>query len=211
MWWLTWPMGLTLLRLLLLPVFLWVMISQVGQQPSGQPLRGRWVALAIFAFMALTDKLDGYLARRLDQSTRLGTVLDPIADKLLIACSTVLLSFPAVAMPAYHIRFWVLAAIYGKDLYLALGTIALLAMIGHVTISPRPLGKTSTFVQLMLILVTLIAADMERFGAGVPGGLLGFLWWSVLFLALAAAADYTRIGWRQLQAARALGQTARRE
>ena len=80
----TWPMGLTMLRLLLLPVFLCVLLPDAGR---AGPNRRRW-AVAIFAVMAVTDKLDGYLARRLNQTSKLGAILDPIADKLLVACSS---------------------------------------------------------------------------------------------------------------------------
>jgi CDP-diacylglycerol--glycerol-3-phosphate 3-phosphatidyltransferase len=198
-------MGLTLLRLLLLPVFLWVMVRNVGNGPPDVPRPGRWLALAIFAVMAITDKLDGYLARRLGQSSKLGAILDPVADKLLIACSTVLLSFDAIGMTTYHIRLWVVAAIYGKDLFLALGTVGLLAYIGHVTISPRLPGKISTVVQLALVIATLIAPDLEKCGAGAALGLLRFLWWTVLVLAPVVAVDYARQGYLQLRAARRLG------
>src|SRR6476661_4697035 len=101
LWPLTWPMGLTMLRLLLLPVFLWIMLIDAGPVVAARP--HRWWAMGIFAVMAVTDKLDGYLARRLNQTSKLGTVLDPVADKLLIASSVVLLSFDWAAGPAYRI------------------------------------------------------------------------------------------------------------
>src|SRR5438270_10018285 len=87
LWPLTWPMGLTLLRLLLLPVFLWVLLYDAG--PASGPRPHRWWVVATFAVMAATDKLDGYLARRLGQTSTLGAILDPLADKLLIACATI--------------------------------------------------------------------------------------------------------------------------
>ena len=94
-------MGLTMLRLLLLPVFLWVMLIDAGPVERLRP--HRWWAMGIFALMAITDKLDGYLARRLNQTSHLGTILDPLADKLLIACSTILLSFSSIAAAGYKI------------------------------------------------------------------------------------------------------------
>src|SRR5687767_14715008 len=93
----TWPMGLTMLRLLLLPVFLWVML--LDARTDAHQLR--WLAVGIFGFMAATDKLDGYLARKLNQTSKIGTILDPVADKLLIACSVILLSFEWVAPPGF--------------------------------------------------------------------------------------------------------------
>lgn len=98
-----WAIVVTLIRLMLLPVFLaaLVMASQVHAASAADTAvaqdRYRWAALGIFAVMAATDKLDGYLARRFNQITRLGTLLDPAADKLLVACSLVLLCFPRFA------------------------------------------------------------------------------------------------------------------
>src|SRR4051794_2902569 len=104
-----WPMGLTMLRLLLLPVFLWVMLADVNHPDHSS----RWFAVAIFAIMAATDKLDGYLARKLNQTSKIGAILDPVADKLLIACSIILLSFSWVAPSGFEIPRYVVAAVYG--------------------------------------------------------------------------------------------------
>jgi CDP-diacylglycerol--glycerol-3-phosphate 3-phosphatidyltransferase len=196
----TWPVGLTMLRLLLLPVFLWVVLVDVSATPQAHP--HRWWAVAIFAVMAITDKLDGYLARRLNQTTKLGAVLDPVADKLLVACSVILLSFDWVATEAYRIPMPVVVAVYGKDFIVVIGVIAILAVVGHVVIAPRPMGKLSTFLQLTLVLSTLMAPDLARWNGAVAAGLLRALWWAVSVVAIAACADYFRLGWRQFIAAR---------
>src|SRR3954463_391221 len=128
LWPLTWPMGLTMLRLFLLPVFLWVLLADAGPLDVARP--HRWWAMGIFAVMAITDKLDGYLARRLGQTSHLGTILDPVADKLLIVCSTILLSFSWVASAGYKIPLPVVAAIYAKDVTVAVGVVAVLSLVG---------------------------------------------------------------------------------
>src|ERR1041385_2919869 len=84
----SWPMGLTMLRLLLLPVFLYLLLFE----PNKPAHAHRWWAVGVFAIMAATDKLDGYLARKLNQTSKIGTILDPVADKLLVASSVVLRS-----------------------------------------------------------------------------------------------------------------------
>ena len=202
LWPLTWPMGLTMLRLVLLPVFLWVMLLGAGRDPAG-PSRYRWWAVGIFAVMALTDKLDGYLARRLNQTSKLGTILDPVADKLLIASSVVLLSFDWAAGVAYRIPLPVVASIYGKDLIVALGTLAILATIGKVSIAPRWLGKVGTFFQLLLVILTLLAPDMDRLQRGAARTVLSGLWWIVAAVSIAATVDYVLVGVRQYRFARA--------
>jgi cardiolipin synthase len=195
-------MGLTMLRLLLLPVFLWVMLLNAGSNEAGTN-RHRWWAVAIFGVMALTDKLDGYLARRLNQTSKLGTILDPVADKLLIASSVVLLSFDWAAGAAYRIPLPVVASVYGKDVVVVLGTVALLASVGKVSVTPRLLGKAGTFFQLLLVMLTLVAPDLDRLLPGSARNVLKGLWWIVCAVSVASAADYVSVGMRQLHAARA--------
>lgn len=198
-------MGLTMLRLFLLPVFLWVMLLDAGHGSAG-PNPYRWWAVGIFAVMALTDKLDGYLARRLNQTSKLGTILDPIADKLLIASSVVLLSFDWAAGREYKIPLITVVAVYGKDLVVALGTVALLALAGRVSVAPRLLGKLGTFFQLLLVMLTLVAPDLDRFVEESARLILKGLWWIVGLISVASAIDYVALGVRQLRCARAAAQ-----
>ncbi len=188
-------MGLTMLRMLLLPVFLWILLLDAGPVMRARP--HRWWAMGIFAVMAVTDKLDGYLARRLGQTSHLGTILDPVADKLLIACSTILLSFSWVASAAYKIPMPVVASIYVKDAVVAIGVVAVMSLVGKVTIRPRLLGKLSTVLQLALVVATLIAPDLDDLHIGFAGGLLRVLGWSVAVIAMAACVDYVLQGFGQ--------------
>src|SRR5438045_3149543 len=189
----TWPMGLTMLRLLLLPVFLFLLLLDVNTAPH----RHRWWAVGIFAIMAATDKLDGYLARKLNQTSRIGTLLDPVADKLLIACSVILLSFDWAAPPGYAIPKIVVALIYTKDVVIALGSLTLLYLVGRVIITPRPFGKAGTFLQLALILATLLASDLSRISAQATPRLIQTLWWSVSLISIGATIDYFVQGVKQ--------------
>lgn len=193
----TWPMGLTMLRLLLLPVFLWALL--LASDPEAD-LPYRYLAVGIFAVMAITDKLDGYLARRLNQATKLGAVLDPLADKLLIACSVVLLSLGRVATPEFRIPLIVVLAVYGKDVITVLGTLAVMALVGHVHIISRLLGKLSTVLQLALIMATLLGPDMKAMG--IAQWLLPLLWWAVVIVAILACGDYVLQGVRQYRQSR---------
>jgi CDP-diacylglycerol--glycerol-3-phosphate 3-phosphatidyltransferase len=198
----TWPMGLTMLRLLLLPVFLYLLLLDAGPDVGGRVNPHRWWAMGVFALMALTDKLDGYLARRLNQTSKLGTVLDPVADKLLIASSVVLLSFDWAAGASYRIPLPVVIAVYGKDVVVVLGTVGLLALVGRVSVTPRWLGKAGTFFQLLLVMLTLVAPDLDRLWPGSGRGVLRALWWTVGAVSVASAVDYVLVGVRQLREAR---------
>lgn len=194
----TWPMGLTMLRLLLLPVFLWALL--IG---SNQPTRSYWhMAVGVYVLMAVTDKLDGYLARRLGQTSRLGAILDPVADKLLIACSVMLLSLEFVAPRHFRIPAWVVATIYGKDLIIAIGTIALLSVVGTVRIAPRPLGKACTVLELAMVFAVLLAPDEKARWMPAWLVLVRILWWVVTIVAALACADYVIQGLRQFTASR---------
>jgi len=191
-------MGLTFLRLLLLPVFLWLLLADAPvDQSAGRP--HKYVALAVFAVMAVTDKLDGYLARRLNQASKLGALLDPVADKLLVAASLVLLSFASVAGTDYQIPTYVVIMVYAKDVLLGVGTLLLLMFRGQVSIHPRLAGKAGTAVQLALVMATLLADDLRRLSPAAVPPLLHTLWWTTAGLAAIAAVDYVFQGVKQLK------------
>lgn len=131
---------LTVLRILLVPVFVTLLVYR---KPG-------W-ALAVFALAALTDLLDGYVARSRGMSSRLGAFLDPMADKLLLTASFVTLTYLKV------LPFWITAVVITRDLLLVTGAL-LVHMVG-VRIYPRPTwaGKTATFFQILTVLSGLLA------------------------------------------------------
>lgn len=159
-------MGLTYLRLLLLPVFLYLLLLDAGPEGLGY----RHAALVVFGVMAVTDKLDGFLARRLGQQSRLGALLDPVADKLLISISLVLLSFRWCAPAGFAVPSWVVAVVYGKDALVVVGVFLLLRKFGTVAIRPRRAGKVSLALQMVLVLAVLAGPDLSSlFGGGAFG------------------------------------------
>jgi CDP-diacylglycerol--glycerol-3-phosphate 3-phosphatidyltransferase/cardiolipin synthase len=180
-------MGLTMLRLLLLPMFVWILLT-MGD--SHQPNRLRWLAIGLFSLMAVTDKLDGYFARRLNQMTRLGAVLDPIADKLLVGSALFLLSFSWIAPAGYAVPVAVLLAVYGKDIGNTLGGLMLFWAVGRAEIGASRLGRISTVLQFALVMATLLAPDMARFSGSATGLLLNGLWWGVFLAAAGTTVDY---------------------
>ena len=195
----TWPMGLTMLRLLLLPAFLWAILIDANHDQKSH----RWVAITVYILMAVTDKLDGYLARKLNQTTKAGALLDPVADKLLIACSVMLLSFDWIAPRGLAIPMWVVGAVYGKDLAIATGAIILLSLVGSVNIRPRPLGKISTVLQLSMVLAVLLTPDPAASWAAGWTAFVQVLWWLVVVVAVLACVDYVLAGCRQFAQERA--------
>lgn len=131
---------LTVLRILLIPVF----VSLLVYKQKG------W-ALAVFMAAALTDLLDGYVARQRGSQSRLGAFLDPLADKLLLVSSFVTLTWLRV------LPFWIAAVVISRDLILMVGALAIHMAGGHITPRPSVAGKLATFFQILTVLVGLLA------------------------------------------------------
>ena len=145
----TLPNALTVFRMVLIPVF----VTALYYQKFG------W-ALAIFVVAGVTDGIDGFLARRFNQGSQLGQILDPIADKLLLVTSFVTLSSPAIIPRGNHlpIPFWVTAAVVGRDVFIVVGAAAINVVTGFRGFRPSPLGKLNTLIQISAIGIVLVAA-----------------------------------------------------
>lgn len=143
--------ALTVSRLALAPVFLWLYVT-------GDLVR----ALAAFAVAAATDVLDGLVARALDQRTRVGEILDPLADKTLAACAL----FALAARD--NVPLWLPLLAVTRDAAQLLGAVALKAARREVPVQPTRIGKYATFL-LAAVVVTALAAEyggVERATAG---------------------------------------------
>lgn len=166
------PNTLTLLRILLVPAFLIAVLYD---------WRG-W-ALALFAAAALTDLLDGFLARRLEQRTLLGVYLDPVADKLLIAVAYVILAAKTL-LPA-----WLAVLVVFRDLIVTLGAAVLYLTGRGVAIVPSVWGKQCTFLQLVTAGLVLATA-----WAGAWSGILPYLFILTGLLTVLSGAHYLIAG-----------------
>jgi CDP-diacylglycerol---glycerol-3-phosphate 3-phosphatidyltransferase len=156
------PTQLTLLRLLLMPVFLFFAIQT--------ELLPRIVALLVFVAASLTDLYDGKLARSRGQVTTLGTFLDPLADKLLISSAFIVF----VEVPEFHVPAWMVVLIIGRE-FLITGLRTLAVSQGRV-LSAQPAGKFKTTSQMVAIITTLVLmvahAVLAQYGWG------SVAWWS---------------------------------
>jgi len=150
---------LTVLRILLIPVFVTLLVYR----------RPGW-ALTVFALAAFTDLLDGWVARRRGMASRLGAFLDPIADKLLLTASFVTLTYLR-ALP-----FWIAAVVISRDVILVVG--ALLVHIVGIRIDPRPTraGKAATFFQVVTVLLGLVSRYLA-----IEPGLQVAMWLAAIF------------------------------
>ena len=133
------PNLLTLLRIVMVPVVI-VLLNQ----------REYSLALMVFALAGLTDGLDGWIAKTFHLQTRLGAMLDPIADKLLLVSTYAMLAVLG------DIPFWLLVLVLFRDLLIVGGYWLLVAMDRKAEIQPIWVSKFNTFFQIMLVVLVLI-------------------------------------------------------
>jgi len=185
---LSWPNRISLLRLLLVGPFIVLLMNRAAWAHA------RYAAIAIFLWMAISDMLDGVIARRTGTKTRLGAILDPLADKVLIICASVLLSLPDIAVPGARLPNWVVVAIVGKDLWVVMGFVVIYLVTDRFRVQPTWAGKACTVVQLVMVGAALLAPDLNRLGYQLGSRLVGWMTWIVTGLCGLAVISYTRLG-----------------
>ncbi len=188
---LSWPNRITIGRLVLVAPFVWLLINQQKMEAA------RYVALAIFVVMAISDMLDGLLARRLNAKTRLGAILDPMADKALVICAVVLLSMKSIAAAdAFVLPNFVVVFVVGKDIWVIAGFLVLYMVTDSFRVEPTRSGKLCTFGQLCMVGFTLIAPDLDRLGWEAGSRTAFAFSFIVAGLSVASVVSYTRLGLR---------------
>ena len=142
---LSWATRITILRILLIVPFVSFMLK-TNDAALGDNARiaMRYVSIVIFLTMAVSDGIDGYLARRKHQTTKLGAFLDPIADKLLITCACLLLASQRGQVEDFLLPPTVVVLIIGKDMFLLIGFVIVYFITFQVRIVPVLIGKIAT-------------------------------------------------------------------
>jgi cardiolipin synthase (CMP-forming) len=135
------PNQITLLRLGFLPFFLILIFYE----------EYRW-SLLVLVFVALTDAIDGYLARMLHQKSALGAYLDPIADKLLLSSSFVVLAM------SKKIGWWLTIMVLSRDVLLLVVAAVILIIQGYRPFPPSLLGKATTFFEIAMVFFVIFSA-----------------------------------------------------
>jgi CDP-diacylglycerol--glycerol-3-phosphate 3-phosphatidyltransferase len=180
------PNLLTLLRIFFVPLLVAALVME-----SLELRLGRWVlphellALTIFLVAAATDLLDGYLARRWKQVTTVGTLLDPIADKLLISAALIAL------VQVGQVRAWMVIIIVGRE-FAVTGLRSIAASAGY-TIQASELGKTKMVAQVVAVSLFLLGMHWTA----VKPWAVGWMW-CVVVVALLSAVGYFRKFWRKV-------------
>ena len=186
----TFANALSALRLALLPVFIALLIEGSAHREA---------ALVVLFVMAITDLADGPLARRLNQVSRLGTFLDPTADKLLVNATMLLLAIPSIAPAGFRITPALVVGAYLKDAGVLIGAAVVIWKNGKVGIAAAKHGKISTAAQLILIFVTLTGPLLLQLSSNMAGVLFWLAQWLTLLATAYAAAGYSIEGARQIR------------
>lgn len=147
---------LTILRLILIPVFV----------VAAHDKKFDW-ALGVFLVAAITDGLDGLVARAFNQKTPLGAILDPMADKLLLVTAFVVLTMQSFTITS-PIPFWLTATVISRDVFIVLGALVINMTTGFSNFRPSAPGKLNTFVQITMIVFFLAANAFNLFTQFLP-------------------------------------------
>jgi len=179
------PNLLTLLRIFFVPLLVAALLADGTVIARGFPVPREIFALAVFLAAAATDLLDGWLARRWGQVTTVGTLLDPIADKLLVSAALVSL------VDIHRVAAWIVILIIGREFAVS-GLRSIAAAAGY-TIKASELGKTKMAAQVAAI--SLVIAGIRWPELNTVGAMA---MWAVMLFGIVSAADYFRKFWRKV-------------
>ena len=164
---------LTILRIVLVPIFvLLVVYGQLG-----------W-ALVVFVTAGLTDALDGLIARRAGQRTSLGAWLDPMADKLLLVTTFVVLTLPGIPL-TNHLPLWLTLVVITRDVVIVAVVAIVNLAVGPRTFRPSLLGKMATAAFILTSVVVMFFNYRREQSVLVDLGI-----WASLTLTVVSAGDY---------------------
>ncbi len=172
--------NISVLRILLVPVFVSALYYYSPEKNYFLPL-----SIFIFIFACLTDGVDGYLARKLNQKTVLGSYLDPIADKLLLLSGFLSLSFMSHLPPTVGIPAWVTIPVVTRDVIILIGSAMIFLTTGGLKAQPLFIGKLTTFAQMATLFVSLLAA---------PPIIQNISFVATVALTVASGIQYIRVG-----------------
>ena len=179
--------NITVGRILLVPAFI---LSLLYYAPGKEYLR--MTAVFIFLAACLSDAVDGYIARKFDQKTVLGSYIDPIADKLLLSSGFLSLSFMQNLPEAMRIPGWLTISVISRDVIIIIGSTLIFLATGSLKAAPLFVGKITTVLQM----ATLCAVLLE-----IPQPLIRAFFFMTVFFTLISGLLYIRVGEKIFQPA----------
>ena len=146
-------------RIVMIPVLLWILSAHFPWKgPNGEQ---EIAASVLFVLASITDGVDGYLARRRKQITTMGTLLDPIADKIMVTAALIAL----VAYTPQVVKVWIVVVIIGRE-FLISGLRSIASSEGF-TIEASDLGKLKTVIQIISVVSAILAQRWDQWQIGV--------------------------------------------
>lgn len=180
------PNALTIARIFFVPLLVAALVEEnVSVHAFGVTITNEWLALAIFLIAAVTDLLDGYLARKWGQVTTIGTLLDPIADKLLISAALISL------VQVHAVPGWMVILVVGREFAIS-GLRSIAAAEGY-TIKASDMGKTKMVAQVTAISFLLLSIRHQQLAT-----IAYWMMWVVVVFAIISAVEYFRKFWRKV-------------
>ena len=174
------PNMITFMRLLLVPPVVWLILEH----------RFDW-ALWLFLFAGISDGVDGFLAKQFGWTSRLGGLLDPVADKLLLVCCYIALAWVDL------IAAWIVVLVVARDIIIFTGAVSFQLLFGRLEASPTLASKFNTLTQILLVLLLLWSSGVQL----VTPWLVVGMTWLVVFTTIISGIDYvytwSRKAWKQ--------------
>ena len=172
------PNAITLLRMLLVPLFLYLLIH-------GNHTGALWVFLAA----GVSDALDGFIAKCFNMCTRLGAILDPLADKLLLVSAVIVLAGSG------HLPVWLALTIVARDVIIVVGAVAFYLRSGRLEMAPSIPSKLNTFVQICLVFLLIVQLS----GMAQVSGCFPFIFGLAFVAALISGGHYVAVWGRKAE------------
>jgi cardiolipin synthase len=163
------PNVISVLRILLVAPVVYLLLSEHYKE-----------ALMLFFVAGVSDGLDGYLAKHYGWTSRLGSILDPIADKLLLVCCYAALGWLG------HIPLWLVVAVFARDIVIVLGAVAFYWLIGRYEMEPSFVSKLNTVCQIVLVLAVVMSLSVMPLSAVT----INVMIWTVLVTTILSGFDY---------------------
>jgi len=168
----------SIFRIITIPFFLSIVLYYSPQRDFL-----RFIALGVFLLAAISDFIDGYIARVKGQKTKFGSIIDPLADKLLLITSFICLYTKNNIHPTALLPLWVILTVISRDVIILLGAIIIYLMKQDLNVNPSVFGKFTTFSQMGTIIAFLLRLDF-----------VNIIWNIAVVFTIISGIDYLRKG-----------------
>ena len=192
----SWPNRITMFRLLLVPPFILLLLDG-----AESPVY-RYGALALAVTMGVCDAVDGILARRTGTVTKVGSVLDPVADYAFTIAALITMSIPGVLStnPEVRLPYWVSVTLVSRAVFMLFGMAILYFLSGFFQGLPSITGKAATVMQVVMVVAMCVAPDLLPLAPAVVWTALKILWGVTVALGVLSWLGYIRTGSKLLTA-----------